>query len=158
EVVEAVEAVAGDDPDVAFAILEDDVHEIGRETVDVRERVRAPLMHVHEPSVHRCDPAAAVAIAKDLPDLQGTWTVRERIPRCPPVHRASDLPPRADQERAVVVFGERLETVRLTGERVERRRRRLPSPDAVLRPYPELAPSVLVQAGDAGAEASVVSV
>src|SRR5262245_62432351 len=89
--------------------------------------------------------------------LEVPHILREGIYACPVVDKCLDAAPRAEQQRAVIIFGEGLDSVRLAGKRMEFRRSGSPPPQPVVHSNPQRAVTVLIQAQHGDTQTTVLS-
>src|SRR5689334_18705256 len=100
---------------------------------------------MYKAAVQGSNPETAVAIAEQPMGIKPANGVWERIRFGFPIDESFDSAVPADQQRAVIVFGEALYAVRLSGQLIEFGKTRIPSPHPVLDSGPEIALAVLIQ-------------
>src|SRR5262249_6603537 len=108
-----------------------------RESVGLRKRIRTAIVDVQESPLDGSDPESTITIAKQLRTIGRPSS--NRIPRRSPFVKPHDACARGDQQRAVVIFGERLQRVRDVGWLMQRQSASLPAPETFERRYPQTA-------------------
>jgi hypothetical protein len=66
EVAKAIEAITGDDPNIAFTILEETVNEIAGEAVRSRKLISPSLVHMQHSAIFGSDPQTTITIPEQF--------------------------------------------------------------------------------------------
>src|SRR5262249_50013559 len=104
------------------------------------------------------DPQPAIAIAEQIQGKKLQRGIWEQIRLDFAINESPDSAVRRNQERAVVVFSQPLDAVRLVWHRIELWRTRFPSPQPVLDSRPEIVLAVLIQTKHSVAKSTVLAV
>src|SRR5262249_24995887 len=143
ELPKAVQTVAGRHPDASFAIFEQRVDVIARQTVGRNIGVGSPLVCVKESS-SGCDPGGSLTVADHASDCRRPepheWT-REYVSISESPHSGVCR----DQQRTVVAFLETGNYVLFTRDWKKLRSAWLPTPEPLPRACPEGAFAVLIE-------------